>query len=181
MRFPHLRPTGGCHSTLRRVAMAALVHLFPQRRPGRYSAEPRLTSWHRRRAPAWGFPQPPHLVHAGRMAHADGEQRLQRLASSEHIRQGGGLGRLRSFLLLHSRKRSKPPRCLPTHPPKSACGSGLRGKQKGASRGLKTLAHPRAQALQLLEEGERGLGMLQGVGDQVGPSAAPRRPMRSRT
>ena len=88
-----------------------------------------------------------------RIAHEDGEKRLKRLESSEQISQGGGLWRLRSFFLLQISNRSKTPLCLPTHTQKSAFGSGLRGKQKGESRLLKTLANTRAQGLKLLEEG----------------------------
>ena len=70
--------------------------------------------------------------------------------------------------------------------PHSACRLALRnrplarafrGQQKGKSRLLKTLAHPRAQALKLLEEGQFGIVMFQGVGDKMAHIADPRRPI----
>ena len=54
---------------------------------------------------------------------------------------------------------------------------GFRGSSKGKSRLLKTLAHPRAQALKLLEEGQFGIVMFQGVGDKMAHIADPRRPI----
>jgi hypothetical protein len=83
-----------------------------------------------------------------------------------------------AFFHLQVSEGVKAPLYLSTHTEKSAFGSGLRGKQKGKSRLLKPVAHARAQALKLLEEGQLGIVVFQSVGDKMAHIADPRRPMR---
>jgi hypothetical protein len=69
------------------------------------------------------------------------------------------------------------PLCLATRTEKAAFGSGFRGQQKSKSRLLKTVAHPRAQPLKLLEDGQLRRVMFQDVGDKMAHIADPRRPL----
>src|SRR5205823_4650910 len=58
-------------------------------------------------------------------------------------------------------------------------GSGFRRQQKGELRLLKPVAKAGAQTLKLLEEGQLGIVMFQGVGDKMAHIADPRRPIGS--
>jgi len=140
-------------------------------------AERLLTRLHRLRTHPLGFHNLPHLVQAGRIAHEGHEKQLKGLEASQRLSQSRGLWSGLSFLRLPRRARSQAPLCLAPHTETSAFGSSLRGQQKGQTRLLKTLAHPRAQALQLLEEGPLGIVMFSGVGDNMAHSADPRRPI----
>ena len=112
--------------------------------------------------------------------HEGGEKHLQRLEASQCQSQSRGLWRTLSFFPLQVREGLQAPLSLSTHTEKSTFGSGLRGKHKGKSRVLKPVAHARAQALKVLEEGQLGIGVFQGVGDNMAHIADPRRPMRGR-
>jgi hypothetical protein len=111
------------------------------------------------------------------MAHAGHAKQRKGLEASQRLRQGGDIGRGLSCFRLPVGEGLKAPLCLPPRTEQSAFGSGWRGQQKGQSRLLKTLAHPRAQALKLLAEGPLGIGMFPGGGDTMAPIADPRRPM----
>src|SRR6516162_9643972 len=123
-------------------------------------AERLLTRLHRLRTHPLGFHNLPHLVQAGRIAHEGHEKQLKGLEASQRLSQSRGLWSGLSFLRLQIRDRSKAPLCLATRTEKSAFGSSFRGQQKGKARLLKTLVHPRAQALKLLEEGQLGIVMF---------------------
>src|SRR5712692_11208514 len=112
------------------------------------------------------------------MAHAGGEKHLQRLEASQCQRQSRGRWRTLSVFPLQVHEGLKAPLSLSTHTEQSPFGSGLRGKQKGTSRLLKPVAPACAQALNVLEEGQLGRGVLQSVGDNMAHIADPRRPMR---
>src|SRR6516225_8622626 len=97
--------------------------------------------------------------------HMQGIRRMDLFSSlwplaSQRLSQSRGLWSGLSFLRLQIRDRSKAPLCLATRTEKSAFGSSFRGQQKGKARLLKTLVHPRAQALKLLEEGQLGIVMF---------------------
>jgi hypothetical protein len=110
------------------------------------------------------------------IAHEGQEKQLQGLEASQRLSQGGDLGRGLSFFPLQVSEGVQAPLCLSTGPEKSAFGAGFRGQQKSKSRLLKTVAHPRAQALKLLKKGHLGIGMLQGIGDTMAHIADPRCP-----
>src|SRR5215831_1778591 len=114
---------------------------------------------------------------AGRIAHEGHEKQLQGLQPSQRLSQGLGLWRVLSFFRLQVCEGLQAPLCLATRAEKSAFGSGFRGQQKGKARLLKTVANPCTQALKLLKEGQLGIVMFQGVGDNMAHIADPRGPI----
>src|SRR5262244_142774 len=140
-------------------------------------AERLLTRLHRLRTPPLGGHNLPPLVQAGRIGHDGHEKQLQGRAAAPRLSQSRGLWSGRAFLRLPRRDRAQAPLGLATRTEQSALGSSLRGQHKSPARLLQTLAHPRAQALHLLEEGQFGRGMLQGVGDTMAHIADPRGPL----
>ena len=149
--------------------------------PSRSIAARLLTRWHRFRTPPVGWHHLHPLGSAGRLAHEGHAPELTRLEAAQRLRQGGDLWRDRSFFQRQVSQGVQAPRGLSTGTEPSAFGAGLRGQQKSPARWLKTVAHPRAQALQLLHEGHLGRGMFHGVGDNLAPIAAPRGPLGGRT
>ena len=160
--------------------LSSVADLVTHGRPRREGPAPLLTRVHRLRTHPVGVHPLHHLVHAGRRAHEGGETPLQRREASQCQRQSRGLWRTRACCPRQGREGVKAPRSLSTHPAPSPCGSGLRGQHTGTSRVLKPVAQARAQALHVLQAGQRGRGVVQGVGDPMAPIAAPRRPMRGR-
>src|SRR4051794_16365392 len=156
-----------------------VADLFANGRTSWQVTELFLTRLYRRRAQPLGFHDPHHLVHASRIAYEGGEKHRKRLEASQRISEGVSLWRSLAFLLIQIRDRSQSPLRLPTHTEKSAFGSGFRGQQKGKLRLLQPVTHACAQTLKLMEEGQLGIVMFQGIGHKVADVTDPRRPIGS--
>ena len=93
-RFDHITGShkgAGARRHHRHVLRQRVVDRFAQRRSGRYVAQRLLTRVHRLPAHPWGLHHPHHRMQPWRIAHEEGEQRLQRLEPSQRLGQRGGL------------------------------------------------------------------------------------------